>query len=346
MSYKTFDSWQLAQDQYFVDWVLHPDVHSQQFWESFLQENPGKIQDIMMAKELVGGLHHEATSELGGEDYVQLFERILATKRKKEQKVDGTFRLKISSGLLKYAAILALVFSVVLVWYANERRTTPRVVYKTVESPIGSHVTTRLSDGTRVKLNSGSKVRYQSSFEPNEPRVIFLEGEAFFEVTKDPTRPFQVISDYVVTEVLGTSFNVMAYPDDEVVAVAVAEGKVKVSGTEMLDSPFEHELLALQESRLNTATHQSEKRNLEDDATFSWVDWKLICQDETLEVILKRVERWYGVELEIGKEVNLQEKYTGVFDNDPLKVILEAFKSHGAFDYQVQADKKVKIYKR
>lgn len=99
--------------------------------------------------------------------------------------------------------------------------------FHTIRVPLGGEFNLQLSDNTRVHLNSGSSLRYPVRF-AGDIREVFLTGEGFFEVTKDEERPFVVKTEEVDVRVLGTSFNVNAYPDEKVVATTLVEGKVRV----------------------------------------------------------------------------------------------------------------------
>jgi len=106
----------------------------------------------------------------------------------------------------------------------------PEINWQTKTVPNGQKLSLTLWDGTVVKVNSGSTISFPEEFS-DSLREVHLEGEAFFEVNRDILRPFIIKSGNVETVVLGTSFNVNAYPNQEQIKVAVAEGKVKVVGS-------------------------------------------------------------------------------------------------------------------
>ncbi len=349
MSYKNFNAWEFARDPHFVEWVIRPNDYSRRFWEAFLSEHPEKAKDILLAKELVTSMDYEDTPTPKEEVYQDLFQRILESKR------DHTGRTitrepKPRLAWLKYAATIAMVGTTLffLGLYQNQIEKKPSIATELVkiESPKGSQITTHLSDGTRVRLNGGSYISYHKPFMTDTSRTVFLVGEAYFEVSEDPSRPFRVASKFVQTEVLGTEFNIQAYPGEKEISVAVAKGKVKVTNTPESDtSPFEHTLVRLQESRFNVQANQSFKNELADESAFAWTKWKLIFEKEPLREVFKKLERWYGVSFEFGSGLDFSETYSGVFDNDPLQVVLKTFRTQRAFDYQVMKNQKVKIMK-
>ncbi len=349
MTYKEFNTRQFVEDKYFIDWVLKPNVHSRKFWQSFLGEYPEKAMEIQMAREIVMGINYKEKPELGDEAYVQLFDRILESSRKLRQAPTQRKRKKDRSlTFLRYAAVLLIGLGTLAFWYLVDgslNETDYKSKLTVVECPPGSHITTLLADGTRVQLNGNSKITYYKPFS-DTVRSVFLVGEAFFEVTKDHKRPFRVETEYISTEVLGTSFSVKAYPDEKKASVAVKEGKVRVSNTNNTNVQFKHTLLPFQGSQLNIETNNSEKYELENESVFDWTEWKFVFKNEPLGEVLRKMERWYAIQFEFGKGVNLSEAYTGKFDNEPFTVILDAFESQGAFDYRLLNGRKVLISKQ
>lgn len=100
-------------------------------------------------------------------------------------------------------------------------------------------VSVSLTDGSRISLQPGSRISYAEAFGSDNKREVYLSGEAFFEVAKDPDKPFFVYANELVTKVLGTSFNVRAYQNDEDVTVEVRTGRVSVSVAEKIGGPQE-----------------------------------------------------------------------------------------------------------
>lgn len=342
MKYKNFNSWELAEDTYFVNWVLRPNEHSDKFWKQFMADHPDKSGEVLWAREMVTNIRYSNRPMLNDTEYNDLFERIVSTKRSKESSYVPFLRENRYRWAKYAAAVTVLALSAVFLyprnWLESHEPQEEAIRMSTKESPMGSKLTTVLSDGSRVKLNAGSKIVYPEEFSDTLRRV-YLTGEAYFEVESDPERPFRVESPSVETEVLGTSFNIRAYPGDNKISVAVAEGKVRVTNADGATVKFEHTLLPFQESELNILNDQVVKRELRDDVIFAWTSWKLVFREEPLFSILKKLERWYNVEFECSEKIETLDTYTGSFDNDPLKVVLEALESQGAFNYEIRGRK-------
>ena len=343
MKYKDFNYWELAEDAYFVNWVLRPNKHSDKFWEQFLADNPEKAEEVLLAREIVTNIRYVDKPKLSDTEYNDLFERIVGSNRSRRASGDLHIR-KANYRWIKYAAVVVLVLVSAILYnqnwlISNQSQSDEEAIQMlTKESPEGSKLTTVLGDGSKVKLNAGSKIIYPKKFS-DTLRLVYLIGEAYFEVESDPAKPFRVKSGKVNTEVLGTSFNVRAYPDNSKISVAVAEGKVKVTNADAFTIKFEHTLLPFQESEINIKNNQVVKRELQDDVIFAWTSWKLIFKEEPLSSMLKKLERWYGVDFELIGDIETSVTYSGSFDNDPLKVVLEALASQDELDYKIQGRK-------
>ncbi|WP_316817658.1 FecR family protein [Pedobacter nyackensis] len=176
-----------------------------------------------------------------------------------------------------------------LVYQTEGQQTGNRIEYNTIETPVGGTYELVLLDGTRIWLNAGSSLKYPAMFAKDE-RKVELIGEAYFEVSHNPKKPFIVkTANRQVVKVLGTHFNLNAYPDDQVYRTTLFEGKVEVSNgrTEVILKPFQQALLQ------NGALTVNE---VADATAISWKDEQFAFKDETLENILNEFERWYDVE--------------------------------------------------
>lgn len=159
--------------------------------------------------------------------------------------------------------------------------------YNRIETPIGGQYELQLPDGTRVWLNAASSLKYPASFYALQQRSVELVGEAYFEVAKDKTKPFVVKSKGQEVEVLGTHFDVNAYPDEQTIKTTLIEGSVKLNGQLTL-KPGE-------QSVLSDGKFKVKEVNAIDAA--DWKNGEFVFTNEPLTSILKKVARWYGVEI-------------------------------------------------
>jgi len=149
-----------------------------------------------------------------------------------------------------------------------------------------------LSDGTQVWLNSESRLKFPVQFAKNKREVI-LEGEAFFEVTKNPEAPFIVKTGPMNVEVLGTSFNVSAYKDEASIQTTLVEGKVRVSST--FGQSQEQVLKPNEQAVFNKSNNQIEIIEVNAALYACWREGVFVFDEDNLEDILKKLSRWYDL---------------------------------------------------
>lgn len=178
-----------------------------------------------------------------------------------------------------------------IVYEAGERNTA-ELVYNTISTPIGGQYQVVLSDGTKVWLNAASSLRFPAVFTGTE-RNVTLKGEAYFEVAKDRKKPFHVItSNGMNVEVVGTGFNVMAYDDESDIKTTLVEGEVKVTtfGSSI-------HLLPMQQAVLNKSTESLTKSAADVEEAIAWKDGRFYFNDENIVSIMRKLSRWYNVEV-------------------------------------------------
>ncbi|BDD07582.1 anti-sigma factor [Fulvitalea axinellae] len=192
----------------------------------------------------------------------------------------------------------------------------------------------RLPDGSKVWLNADSELRYPKRFDGE--RNISLKGEAYFEVKKDSLRPFKVSAGKTITTALGTAFNISTYKDREAEVVSLTEGKVLVeySGAEMREplmlTPGEEAVV--KEGAFN-------KR--QGDFSLDWTKGVLEFKDTKMSEVLRELERWYGIPFEVVGDPDKLPFYTGSFDNENLRNVLDGIRFHDRFEYRFEEDRVV-----
>lgn len=179
------------------------------------------------------------------------------------------------------------------------------IIYNTLKVPRGGQFFLVLSDSTRVWLNSESELRYPVTF-PDKKREVTLVGEAYFEVTKNKKKPFVVHSDHQQIEVLGTSFNVSAYKNNESIKTTLVEGRVKVnsSSNELYLDPSYQAVVDRENGSLK-------KQLVKTELYTSWKDGNYYFENESIETILKTISRWYDFEYEFQTPAAKEIQFTG-----------------------------------
>lgn len=168
------------------------------------------------------------------------------------------------------------------------------LVYHTINVPAGADYVVKLSDGTLVRLNCETTFRFPVSFAANERRV-YLDGEAFFEVSKMQARPFIVEADQMQVKVTGTSFNVKSYSGEEWGQTTLVSGSVEVSSEQASESPIH--LDPSWQYSVNKRTHQVEVKEVDVSLFTGWTDGMFVFKNQRLEEVMGTLARWYSLEV-------------------------------------------------
>jgi len=209
-------------------------------------------------------------------------------------------------------------------------------------TPLGGIYQITLPDGTKVWLNAGSSLKYPMSFAKNERRVR-LEGEAFFEVTKDSARPFKVLSKGQEIEVLGTAFNVNAYPDNTAIKTTLVKGKVKLSNNNRYSEAIY--LLPGQQST-NTNNGKIQLANVDTAPFTAWKEGLFYFDETPLSDALQQIGRWYNVEVKYKGEVPQTHFYGRIKRSKPLRDVLDVLEEGGLRFELSKSDEKNILYVR
>jgi transmembrane sensor len=238
----------------------------------------------------------------------------------------------------KLAATITIFITVSLFFILN-KISSPNIEVIAIETTVitkatnwGEKLLVYLPDQSIVRLNSGSSISFPSSF-GDEQREVQLSGEAFFQVTKDFNRVFKVKSSSIVTSVLGTSFNINTHNN---VTVSLLEGKVKLedsgNGAIILDPG-------------DAATYTGQKFVVSkiNESSLAWRHGIIQFDQTSLSNVLERLEYWYGVKIDVGKNIDLEQTISGNFPNQNLKNILDGLCFSVGCKFEIK-DKSVNIY--
>lgn len=207
---------------------------------------------------------------------------------------------------------------------------TQEIQYNILRVPRGGEYTVTLQDGSVVQLNSASELRYPVQFAGRERRV-FLSGEAYFEVAKDARHPFVVEVGHAEIEVLGTSFNVYSYLEEQKTEATLVEGQVRFSagGQEVTLSPGEQGVW-------DTAGHL-DKREVDVYPYIAWKDGKFVFRKRTLEEVMRIVSRWYNVNVVFEDAVSKQVSFSGNMRRyDDFSQVVGMLEMTGGLEFKIE----------
>lgn len=264
-------------------------------------------------------------------------------------------RIKNFISLAGIAAVLAVIGSIAIIYFNGRDKFVPDteiVAGKGVRKKI------RLPDGTLVWLNSDSKLSYDSAIKKRKKRIVYLVGEAFFDVAHDKVHPFIVRTDKICIKVLGTAFNIKAYPIDKKSEATLLRGSIELSvndrsGQKIILSPSEK--FALVENKKEETLKLSPSPKSLKDITLtiqhvvpvrigqneyiqetSWRDSQLVFQNESLEDLQPKLERWFNISIKFDNEQPKLYRFTGVFKDETIEETLKAMQLIKPFNFNLK----------
>ncbi|MDI1305217.1 MAG: DUF4974 domain-containing protein [bacterium] len=212
-----------------------------------------------------------------------------------------------------------------------------KLVYNTIKIPYGKRFELELSDGTIVHLNSGTTLKYPVRFIAGENRQVFLDGEAFFDVTKDKKHPFIVNADNLNIRVLGTHFNVSSYPEDNVTDVVLVEGSVGLyTANEKFDANKNTVLKPGYKGSFNRKDNHIETKPVITDVYTSWMEGRLTFKNMSFNDINKKLERHYNVTIVNQNKKLANEKFYASFGDEPIEKVLSYFNDVHGINYTIE----------
>ncbi|MCG8308072.1 MAG: DUF4974 domain-containing protein [Cytophagales bacterium] len=288
---------------------------------------------------------YKLKAKRAGEVYKKLSDKLGIHTSKEFQdnkKTDGFYRHAFRKWYRVAAVFLILVTGAWIIYRAGnywrpatEIAVSHELIVKS--NPRGMKSLITLPDGSKVKLNAESHIEYYPDFE--DDRTVKLIGEAFFEVVKDSLRPFEVKTGDLCIKVLGTSFNVEAFPYERDVKVALVTGKLMIDKQE----DFEFRTLDyLVPDQMFTYNHQSSEfqvTSFSHDQVLGWKDGELNFKEAEFREVVERLERWYGVEIIVAPGADMSGRFSGVYKNASLDVVLEGMGFTSDFTYEIRGKK-------
>ncbi len=275
--------------------------------------NRTEVQDIEKDNvDLLGRIHHQ----------------IALKENKSSNKYLAIYRIS-----LQIAAVLVVGLIFTSVWFYSNRVYTPEIV-QNISTPLASRTSFELPDGSKVWLNAGSSISFPGKFD-GKSRLVKLIGEAYFDVKSDQI-PFLVETPKFTVNVLGTAFNVMAY-NGEPASVTLERGKVELQ-SEGKSLGF---LDPGQQAQFSQGSDKINIEKVESEIFTSWKENRLIFQAEPLELLAKRLERWYNLKIVIGDPSLNNLKVTGKIEVESFSEVLDLMEYTLPIKYQYNKNERI-----
>ncbi|MEI6866496.1 FecR domain-containing protein [Flavicella sp.] len=234
--------------------------------------------------------------------------------------------------LVKVAAVLFIpLFLFVSYQVLNKNNEIPNL---TITSQFGARTNFELPDGSVVFLNNDSSLTFPNKFNRRNREVI-LKGEAYFDVIHNPDIPLLVKVDDITVKVLGTQFNIKSYKDDDDISVTLKTGEIEFIPKD-INTPNNKLLLKPnQQIVYSKKTNSLIYNEVEADKYIAWTRGKLVFVNDDLENIIKKLSRWYSVDININDDNLLKYKLTASFQNESILRIMELISLAIPIDYEV-----------
>ena len=209
-----------------------------------------------------------------------------------------------------------------------------QIVWQTIKTPVGMQTDFLLPDGSHVWLNAGSVFRYPNSF-AKDKRQVELVGEAFFDVSKDASHPFLVKAGKMNVEVKGTRFNIINYPNETLTELILESGSVRLFSGDYED----HKTITLikpgELAVLDNTQNQLSVSNVDIEKYTAWKEGKLIFRDDQMDEVVKKLNRWFNVEIVLQSSELKEYIYTATYRDETLPQILELLKISAPIKYNL-----------
>ncbi len=285
--------------------------------------------------------------------------QINETETKNRRQSNSLIRKKI----MKYASVAAIIIITALCTYiiVHNSQTIANETYCEIEVPYGGRSSLLLPDGSKIWLNAGSKLKYNRTFDIRE-REVFLDGEAYFDVEKSK-HPFVVHTSHIDILVLGTSFNVKSYSEDDNIETTLVEGNIRIEQKES-DQPLflksKQKLIYNKKPNQYQTNRTSTEKEVQDmgnesneiqklaskpiaieanvniEEATSWKDGKLIINNEPLEDLARKLERKYDIVFHFNSEELKKYSYSGTLRDFPLEQVLKALELTSPIIYSIK----------
>jgi ferric-dicitrate binding protein FerR (iron transport regulator) len=278
---------------------------------------------------IISGIDQDINSFLKSRE----IDRIMAIIREENLRKQ---RKKHLNKILAYAAgfLVVVGLSTYSGFYLSQKVTNSNQAYTEIYVPKGERTSVLLPDGSKVQLNSDSRLRFESTLSVSKKRKVSLSGEGYFDVKPDSAHPFIVETPSYDIEVLGTSFDVSCYPNDSLITTFLKHGKVKISK----DNSKPVYLTPSELYCYNTSTFESSKKKVDDSRYADWTKGRFTIAGETIGDLAKKLERRFNISIVFGDAEAKNHMYSGSIKDEDLNTMLEALTYASTIKYEHKGD--------
>ena len=213
----------------------------------------------------------------------------------------------------------------------SSKNSSTSTLHHFISVPNAMVYTVILTDGTVITINSASSLKYQSNLSNKRSRNVFLKGEAFFDVAKNKKNPFIVNTEDLHIKVLGTKFNVSCYNNDKKSTVVLEEGSVKVNKK---FSQRDKSIILKPKEQFILEKDKFTIKQVDITKHIAWKKRKLHFSNDRFEDIIKELERYYNLKINLNSSSINDNRFTGTFTSETIEEVLDVFKEFSDFNYR------------
>jgi transmembrane sensor len=358
--FKKFSVDQLICDDSFQRYCLGKGIVDYAYWEKWILNNPHRLADVDGAKRIISILSAKQGKRFDQLDHLRagidqlesLKEGILERKEIKGHTIRRTSAIptfKIISGIAATLLIGLMLYAGYTFNKAKEVFSYDIPAAKILSAGSLDRKSIILADGSVITLRKNSTLRINKDFSKTQ-RQVWLRGEAFFDIKHDEKHPFKVHTENNDIVVLGTAFNVSAYPGSKIFETSLLRGSVKIIPRTY---PYKSIILKPNQKLITKLTndHVKDVNDLKESKVLmmstepnkiketNWVRSRLDIENESLSQIAGKLQRWYGINIIFEDEQVRTYRYSGVFENENVVKTLEALQLSYPFVFRIENDK-------
>lgn len=330
-TFYTFEDFIL--DESFNNYALNASDKDIVYWKKWLRENHANIDIANEACKCIQSIKFRKSSlpkEFKNNEWYLLSQKLQLDKKQINKRRHIT-------RIWEYAAAVILLIGLLNAFYFRSSlfNLSEQITYTEINVPKGQIKNVLLPDSTLVFINSDTKLKYDNNF-GKKNRQVYLEGEAYFDVTYNSKKPFIVHASEYDIKVLGTAFNISAYSCDNIHQTSLERGKIVI-----IDKARKESTLMPNETHLLIRNKMQFKTYKVEDITIfsSWKNGKILFRNQTFKSITKELERTHNIHLRINNKEIENLRYTGEFSrNDSIQKILEIMKLTTEFNYELKKE--------
>ncbi|HEX5153572.1 MAG TPA: FecR family protein [Parafilimonas sp.] len=373
MLYENYTVEDFLLDASFQKYCLGADDEAILFWKEWISVHPQKKEEIEKARELYFILNGNHTNEQFVK-HREKFRNTISTllNSQGENKTSdpvitkGIVRKLLSKKILgiSAAASVIIIIGVALLTQNKQEKTLNASSPNIIASGQNEHKIIELPDGSKVILNAKSIIHLDDDFN-DKSRELSLSGEAFFDVAHDASKPFIIHTQYMDVKVLGTVFNVKAYPNEKLAETSLLKGSVeltlkKAHNKKIILKPNEKISINTSENDAVTEpdviknslhlnkTHTAPGSDTQKDSAIAALIWNkgnLVFENSSFEDIATKLQQWFGVTINFEDDAIKQYRFTGDFSDKTVIQVLNALQLSRSFNYQVQDSTQIMVSK-